>query len=122
MTTAESFEVREPLLLISIARTFREGEDPYRAVQYAWKVNIARARCYNLVLARVGATVVGAYRPYEWLAATRENFPSREPHPGRWGFYGREAESAVWHDYVGRRVPDDLPMSRGGPIRYCDPE
>ena len=122
MTTAEPFEVREPLLLISIAQTYREGEDPYRAVQYAWKVNIARARCYNLVLARVGAKVVGAYRPYEWLEATGENFPSREPHPGRWGFYGREAELAAWDYYVEKRVPDHLPLSRGNPIRYCDPE
>lgn len=122
MTAAEPFEVREPLLLISIAQTYREGEDPYRAVQYAWKINVDRARRYGLVLARVGAEVVGAYRPYEWLEATRENFPSREPHPGRWGFYGREAELPVWAYYVGRQVPDDLPLSRGGPIRYCDPE
>ncbi len=122
MTTAEPFEVREPLLLISIAQTHIEGEDPYHAVQYAWKVNVERARRYGLVLARVGTTIVGAYRPDEWLEATRENFPSRNPHPDRWGFYGREAELAVWDYYVGRRVPDDLPLSRGGPIKYCDPE
>ena len=119
MTTSEPFEVREPLLLISIARTYREGEDPYRAVQYAWKINVDRARRCGLVLARVGAKVVGAYRPYEWLEATRENFPSREPHPGRWGFYGREAEGPIWDHYVGKLVPDDIRLSRGGPLAYA---
>lgn len=119
MSTAEPFEVGEPLLLISVAQTYKEGETPYHAVQYAWKVDVERARCYNLVLARVGAQVVGAYRPYEWLEATRENFPSRKPHPGRWGFYGREAEPEVWDYYVGRRVPAHLRTSQG-PIRYCD--
>lgn len=121
MTPAESFEVREPLLLISIAQTHSEAQDPYRAVQFAWKVNVERARQYSLVLARVGAKVVGAYRPYEWLEATRQNFPSREPHPGRWGFYGREAESETWDYYVERQVPARLRTGQG-PIRYCDPE
>jgi len=122
MTTAESFEVREPLLLISIAQTNSEAQDPYHAVQFAWKVNVERARQYSLVLARVGAKVVGAYRPYEWLEATRQNFPSREPHPGRWGFYAREAEPATWDYYRNRQVPAHLRTSRGSPIRYCDPD
>lgn len=122
MTAAEPFEVREPLLLISIARTFQEGEDPYHAVQYAWKLNVDRARRYGLVLARVGARVVGAYRPFAWLEASRENFPSRKPHTGRWGFYGREAELPVWDYYVKRQVPAHLRTSRGSPIKYCDPE
>ncbi|MCY4113878.1 MAG: hypothetical protein OXG33_08070 [Chloroflexi bacterium] len=122
MTIAEPFEVREPLLLISIAQTHGEGQDPYHAVQYAWKVDVERARRCNLVLARVGAKVVGAYRPYEWLEATRENFPSREPHSGRWGFYGREAELAVWQYYRKRQVPAHLRTSRGSPIRYSEPE
>lgn len=121
MTTAETFEVCEPLLLISIAQTHKAGQGPYHAVQYAWKVDVERARRYNLVLARVGAEVVGAYRPYEWLEATRANFPSRTPHLGRWGFYGREAEAEVWDYYVERRVPSRLRRGQG-PIRYCDPE
>ena len=121
MTSAEPFDVREPLLLISIAQTHRAGEDPYHAVQYAWKVNVERARRYHLVLARVGAKVVGAYRLYEWLEATRENFPSRKPHHGRWGFYGREAEAQIWDYYVERQVPSRLRTGQG-PIRYCDPE
>ena len=116
----EPFEVREPLVMISVARSYGEGVDPYRAVQFAWAVG-EESRACHLVLARVGSTIVGAYRPYEWLPGTREHFPSREPEPDRWGFYGREAEPEVWDYYVGREVPERFRRSRGNPIKYCQP-
>ncbi|MCY4455452.1 MAG: hypothetical protein OXC56_03965 [Chloroflexi bacterium] len=118
MTTAEPFEVREPLILFSVRRTFRPGVDPYEATRFAWKIRVDRARRYGLVLARVGETVVGAFRPDEWLEATSENFPGRESEPDRWGFVGNRAEPEVWDYYVQRRVPEDLISY--SPFRYCN--
>ena len=120
---AESFEVREPLMLVSVSQTYGEGVDVYEIARYAWKVDVERARRYGLVLARSGGVVVGAFRPNEWLPATAENFPGRADVPGRWGFVGREAEPEVDGYYVGRGVPERY-RSRGAanPVRYCDPE
>lgn len=129
MTTAEQFEVgEERLLLVHVARTLKELKSAYEAARYAWPIKRERAESCDLVLAHVGANefgdycryeVVGAYRPCEWLEATRENFPSRNPHPGRWGFYGREADLADWDRYVGKLVPRHL---RGNVYRYSHPE
>ena len=123
----EEFEVGEPLLLISIGVYYYLRDDPYDAVRYAWKVNLSRVRQYKLVLARLRGFVVGAYRPTEWLAATRENFPDlagRYPdfneEPRRYGFVGNPAED-VWGDYVRKRVPERFPRTQNA-IRYLTPE
>ena len=122
---AEPFEVREHLLLISIGVFYKaEGMTVYDAVRGMWKIDGKRAnREKRLVLARYKEMVVGAFRPAEWLPATRENFPeldtSMEP---RWGFKGKEAESDARDYYVGKRVPDRFLPQKGGanPVRYCD--
>ena len=118
MTTADEFEVREPLLLVSIAQTYSDGADVYEAARFAWKLDVGRAEQYALVLAHSHGIVRGAFRPERWMQATSENFPGRGDEPDRWGFVGREAEPEVADYYVGKRVPDDL---RGqSPVRYCD--
>ncbi len=118
MTTADEFEVREPLLLVSIAQTYRDGADVYEAARFAWKLDVGRAEQYALVLAHSDGIVRGAFRPERWMQATSENFPGRGDEPDRWGFVGRDAEPEVADYYVGKRVPDDL---RGQtPVRYCD--
>lgn len=117
------FEVREPLLLVSINRTWREGMDAmetYQAVRFAWVINSERARDYGLVLAHAGRVVRGAYRPELWLPAAREHFPAEQPVRGRWGFHGRRAEPEAWREYVGKRVPAKY-LGSQSPIRYCDP-
>ena len=117
---AEPFEVREPLILISIGVLFnREEYSVYEAVRAVWKLDVARAKRHNPVLARHKALVVGAYRPDEWLEATPENFPRLEAEaPGRWGFKGKRADD-VWDDYVGKRVPDRfLKKGAANPVRY----
>ena len=123
---SEAFEVREPLMLVSVGQSYREGADAYEAARYAWKVDAQRARRYDLVLAHSGGVIVGAFRPDEWLPAMlllSGHFPGRGDIPGRWGFVGREAEPGVWDYYVGKRVPDRY-RRRGAanPIRYCPPE
>ena len=120
--TSESFEIREPLLLLSIGQTFREGADVYEAVRFAWRLDVDRARLYDLVLAQAGGIVKGAYRPVEWMEAIGEHFPGRTPVPGRWGFTGEEADPEVWDYYVGKSPPERC-RARGAanPVRYCDP-
>ena len=118
MMDAEPFEVREPLLLVSIAQTYRDGADVYELARYAWKVDVGRAERYSLVLAHSDGIVRGAFRPERWMRATAENFPGRGDDPERWGFVGSEAEPDVTDYYVGKRVPDEL---RGrSAFRYCD--
>ena len=120
---AEPFEVREPLILVSIGQTYRDGADVYELARFAWKVTAERARRYDLVLAQSGGIVRGAFRPDEWLAATSENFPGRGDEPGRWGFVGRDAEPEVAGYYIGKRVPERYrPRGAANPVRYCDPE
>ena len=121
---AEPFEANEPLLLISVRGTFQdETIGVYEAARYAWKVNPKRARKHTLVLAHNGGLVVEAFRATDWLEANTENFPGREPAPGRWGFVGAHAEPAVRSRYVRKRVPERY-RRRGAanPIRYCEPE
>ncbi len=123
------FEVREPLMLISIGRVFYEREDPYDAVRYAWRVNLNRVGSYNLVLARVRGMVVGVYRPKEWLPAVTENFPDLARRydisniPDRQGFVGQPAEPNTWDYYVRKRVPSKY-RRKGiqSAVLYCNPE
>ena len=117
---AEQFEVREPLILISIGVLFnREEFSVYEAVRAVWKLDVTRANNFKLVLARHKGLVVGAYRPDRWLEATPGNFARLETEvPGRWGFEGKRAED-VWDDYVGKRVPDRfLKKGAANPVRY----
>ena len=123
--SADYFQVNEPLLLIFVGATYLQHADTYDAVRCAWKLNIGKARKYNLVLANLRGLVVGAYRPTKWLQGTIENFPGvmDEDLPGRWGFIGEPAEPVVWDMYVRKRVPERY-RRRGAanPIRYCDHE
>ena len=123
--SARPFKAREPLILISIGRSYeQEGMTIYDAVRYAWKVNIARIKSFNLVLAHHRGIVVGAFRPKNWLEATLENFPGFESDsPGRWGFVGVDADKKIARVYLRKRVPDKY-RRRGAanPLRYVDPD
>ncbi len=97
------------MILISIGKSYQEeGRSIYDAVRYAWRVNEKRARRNKLVLAHRQGLVVGAFRPKEWLEATRENFLALDSDiPGRWGFVGDPAEEETASIYVGKRVSDE---------------
>ena len=110
----DEFAVGEPLIMFYVTRAL-EGDRPdvYEAVRSAWKINVTKARKYNLVLARDREKILGAYRPVNWYR-----------HPdgrGRWAFDGKPAESDVWRFYVGKSVPPKYLTSRS-PFRYCEPE
>ena len=127
---AEEFVVEEPLILISINKTYGKY-DTYDAVRGVWKINPERAGQYGLVLAQVGGVVVGAYRPVgDWIPGTQKDFPGMldedcvDPvtgKPTRWGFKGESAEAGVWSQYVRKRVPEQYRGSQN-PFRYCHPD
>lgn len=96
---------KEDLILIYIGKALDEGRNVYDAVRAAWKMSISKAKKRNLVLAYDGGIVVGAYRPQNWLPATKSNFPflARDI-DGRIGFEGLPAND-VWDYYVGCRPP-----------------
>ncbi len=123
--SAEEFEVKEPLLLISIGLEYYQRRTVYDAVRCAWKIDTKRAG-QRLVLAVLRGLVVGAYRPSKWLPATLKNFPEIERLPDesdRMGFVGNDAEDVVWQQYVRKRVPECYrPRRAQNPIRYCDPD
>jgi uncharacterized protein len=118
---AEPFEAREPLILISIARSFEEeGKSIYDAVRGVWRVSLNRAKIFRLVLAHRNGLVVGTFRPTEWLPATKENFSwLAENIPDRFGFVGVPAETAVESLYKGKRVPDEFRRKgAANPVRF----
>ena len=120
---SDPFEVAEPLILISIGKSYEEeGRTIYDAVRYAWKVNVNRAKKFNLVLAHRQGLVVGAFRPKEWLETTSANFPGLvNDVPGRWGFVGEDAEESTVSKYKGKRVPDRYrAKGAANPIRFVD--
>ena len=116
----EEFEVREPLLLVSISKGLTDGpEEIYQAARFAWTVGLAEVERRKLVLAHNGGIVVGAFRWDEWLRGTKENFPDLGHEPKRWGFVGRWADQADREYYVGKRVPSRYRGWR--PWWYCPP-
>ena len=117
----EEFEVREPLLLVTISKGLSDDpEEVYHAARFAWTVSLPGVEGRKLVLAQSGGIVVGAFRWDNWLEGTRENFPDLGDEPKRWGFRGRWADSAERDSYVGKRVPSRYRGWR--PWWYCDPK
>ncbi len=123
---AEPFIAREPMILISIARSYDEQDkDIYESVRGVWKISKERAERYKLVLAHSQGIVRGAFRPKKWLLATRENFPLLidEDIQGRFGFEGQEAEPEIKSLYLNKRVPDHLRRKGAvNPVRFVDAE
>ena len=115
---AEPAVFKHRALLISVNRTAAETS-LYEATRYAWKINKTKAERAEVVLAILRGLIVGAFVAEEWLPATPEHFPGREPVPGRFGFVGREAPADMTDLYVKRSVPD-LYRKRGAanPIKY----
>ena len=120
---AQVFEPAEPLILISIAKSFdEEGRSIYDATRGVWKIDPKRAAKVNLVLAHRKGLVVGAFRPTKWLPATKENFAwLTSDMPGRWGFDGIEAEPSTAPNYLSKRVPDRYRRKgAANPVRFVE--
>jgi hypothetical protein len=118
---APTFKPGESLILICIARSYQEGtKSVYDAVRGVWRIKASRVKIFKLVLAHYRGLVVGAFRPKEWLPATKANFPWLDDDiQGRIGFVGEPAEQEVASLYVGKRVPDQY-RSYGFPVKFVE--
>lgn len=119
----DSFVLRHSHVLLLSIGVMSEKLSTYDAVRFAWKINPAKAHRVELVLAHVKGVVIGVYIPTKWMEATKKNFPAHEAtHKGvRWGFEGVEADEATKNNYLGKRVPNDYPLTQN-PVRYIDIE
>lgn len=105
-------------LLISVNRSAADTS-LYEATRYAWKINMPKAKLAEVILPTRQGVIVGAFVATDWLEATSEHFPGREPVPGRFGFVGVEAPGAIKELYVGKRVPDEFRRpGAANPVRY----
>jgi hypothetical protein len=105
-------------LLISVNRS-AAVTNLYDATRYAWKIDVGKAKQAEVILPTREGLIVGAFVATEWLEATAEHFPGREPVPGRYGFVGIEAPTEMRTLYVGKRVPDEMRKpGSANPIRY----
>ena len=120
---AEPFDAKEPLILISIGKSYEEeGKDIYDAVRGVWVIRRS-VKKFRLVLAHRRGLVLGAFRPTEWFPAQKIHFPWLDSDvEGRIGFEGNPAEPAVAKLYVRKRVPD-IYRARGAanPVRFIEP-
>ncbi len=116
--SAEPAVFQHKALLISVNRTATEMS-LYEATRYAWKLKKSTAEQAEVVLATRQSEIVGAFIARRWLEATAENFPGRDPVPGRFGFEGEEAPDDIKKLYVGKRVPDEYRKpGAANPIKY----
>ena len=110
------FEHKALLISVNITATTRPLLE---ATRYAWVLKKSKAEQADVVLATQHGVIVGAFIAERWLEATTQNFPGREPRPGRFGFEGKEAPSNITKLYVGKRVPDEYrKQGASNPIKY----
>ena len=86
------FEHKALLISVNITATTRPLLE---ATRYAWVLKKSKAEQADVVLATQHGVIVGAFIAERWLEATTQNFPGREPRPGRFGFEGKEAPSNI---------------------------
>ncbi|MGL5814307.1 MAG: LEM-3-like GIY-YIG domain-containing protein [Aeromonas sp.] len=110
--------IKHKALLITINRSAAE-HSIYEATRYAWKLSRVKVEEAELVLATIQGMIVGAFVPEQWLPATPEHFPGREPMTGRLGFFGHEAPENIRSQYVGRSVPKAFQKKgAANPVKY----
>lgn len=115
---AEPAVFQHKALLISVNRSAADAS-LYEATRYAWKVSLSKVEQAEVILSTRQGLIVGAFVASQWLEATSENFPGREPVPGRFGFVGTQAPEVIRSLYVGRQVPDAYRKpGSANPVRY----
>ena len=91
----------------------------YEATRYAWKIDAKKAGRAEIVVAVRYGLIIAVFVAEQWQPATVDNFPGREPVPGRFGFVGREAPEELRRMYIGKRLPDEFrKKGAANPIKY----
>jgi hypothetical protein len=115
---AEPAVFQHRTIVITVNRSASESS-PYEATRYAWKISLKKAKRAEIVVAVRHGLIIAVFVVKEWLPATFENFPGREPVPGRYGFVGKDAPNSIWKMYVGKRLPDEYRKpGAANPIKY----
>lgn len=81
---------QHPAIIINVNRSATETS-LYEATRYSWKISKVKVQRAEYVMAVRLGLIVAVFVAEKWLPATAENFPGREPVPGRIGFIGHEA-------------------------------
>jgi hypothetical protein len=115
---AEPAHFQHRAVIINVNRTATESS-LYEATRYAWKINTKKASRAEIIVAVRFGLIVAVFVADEWLPATIEHFPEREPSPGRYGFIGSEASETLRRMYIGKRLPDEYrKQGASNPIKY----
>ena len=113
------FEHKAMLICVNRSAAERSLID---ATRYAWKIDKARAKKAEVILATIHGLIVGAFTADDCLEATAENFPGLaegDGVPGRFGFSGKEAPDDMQSLYVRKRVPEKYRKpGAANPIKY----
>ena len=111
-------EFKHRAIIINVNRSATETS-LYDATRYAWKVDAKKAGRAEIVVAVRYGLIIAVFIAEQWLPATAEHFPRREPVPGRFGFVGREAPDEIRRMYIGKRLPDQFrKQGAANPIKY----
>ena len=115
---AEPAVFQHSTIIITVNRSASESS-PYEATRYAWRISLKKAKRAEIVVAVCHGLIIAVFVAEEWLPATSENFPGREPVPNRYGFVGKDAPNPIWKMYVGKRIPDEYRKAgAANPIKY----
>ena len=117
--------IREPAILIRIARAYRYRMKPvelYDATRATWVVGRRREKAKYILSVHDGIV-----REVYWIAAwlpsgstLKHNRPQGDPVRGRWEFVGKVAEEKVRRKYLNRSVRHYFPETSQNPIRYVN--
>ncbi len=116
--SAQPAEFKHRAILINVNRSALETS-LYEATRYAWKIDVKKAKRAEIVAAVRFGIIIEVFTPTDWLPATSENFPGRDPVPGRVGFRGNNADKDIRQLYIGKRVPDEYrKQGPANPVKY----
>lgn len=116
--SAEEILFQHNALTINVNRT-ATADTLYEATRFAWRLSIQKAQQAEVVLSVRHGIIIGVFVVENWLPATRENFPLREPVPGRYGFVGERAGREIEKIYLGKKLPENYrKKGASNPIKY----
>ncbi|MDB2501705.1 hypothetical protein N9X03_04410, partial [Planktomarina temperata] len=76
--SAEDVLFQHTALMINVNRT-AIADTLYEATRFAWRLSVHKAQKAEVVLSVRHGIIIGVFVAENWLPATRENFPLREP-------------------------------------------
>jgi len=116
--SAEEVLFQHKALMINVNQT-ATAETLYEATRFAWRLSVHKAQKAEVVLSVRRGIIIGVFVVENWLPATRENFPLREPVPGRYGFIGERAATEIEKVYLGKKLPEHYrKKGSSNPIKY----